>query len=507
MPAKGSTGTTRSKPLRSDRGVKLYAPTPSKPFFRVVAIGQHERTSERVPVALIADSRAKKFDSAKIDPVVAKALREADDLFDKMVLWAKSQPSAPRRGDRSINALCDRRLKELRDRDRARGTIAKNEDLMRLYVRPVIGHVEVADWTSEHSREVIRAARKTCGDERIQDLGRLLRSLVTLAHLKPVWLAKDEDPMEGVDYTTRSRAQGVTAHFVPLNERPSTQQVDSLAKALGERGRQVAAYLAGRPNNPVQIDRNWGNLLVQVSGKSGPRAGEAFALTVLSCARPRAEVEATIAVDVLLSAKVRKERVSSIIDLPHGYAIDPQNRVIAITETVEWDKGKPYIAPPEERASGKEPKSKKTRETIYPKSLVDPIVERCRILLERFGPERGPHALLFPEHDHRFVLVPVDPKRPKGPKRWQDQDWWSLSDFRRSMYRPAVAAAEFWPDEPPFPYENLRHHFATWAKSIGYSDELITNCMGHHSVDYTQKRYFRTGADTIAQGMAASNNL
>ena len=49
MPARGSIGTTRRPPLRSDRGVKLYAPTMSKPYFRVVAAGQVERTSAPVP--------------------------------------------------------------------------------------------------------------------------------------------------------------------------------------------------------------------------------------------------------------------------------------------------------------------------------------------------------------------------------------------------------------------------------------------------------------------------
>ena len=46
MPAKGYTGITRRPPLRSDRGVKLYAPTIAKPCFRFVAAGQveHERT-------------------------------------------------------------------------------------------------------------------------------------------------------------------------------------------------------------------------------------------------------------------------------------------------------------------------------------------------------------------------------------------------------------------------------------------------------------------------------
>jgi integrase len=152
-------------------------------------------------------------------------------------------------------------------------------------------------------------------------------------------------------------------------------------------------------------------------------------------------------------------------------------------------------------------KSKKDRWTIYPHSLLDAVVARCAELLERFGPEQGPHALLFPARDHSSVLVPVDSRRSKGAQRWQDQDWWSRCDFPRSMYKKAVACADGWPATSPFPFENLRHHFATWAKRNGYADELISNCMGHATVTYTQERYFRTGSDTIPQGMAASDNL
>ena len=67
MPAKGSTGTTRRAPLRADRGVKLYAPTPAKPRFRIVAKGQVERTSAPVPVELMAASIRVKFDPAQLD--------------------------------------------------------------------------------------------------------------------------------------------------------------------------------------------------------------------------------------------------------------------------------------------------------------------------------------------------------------------------------------------------------------------------------------------------------
>jgi hypothetical protein len=507
MPAKGSTGTTRRAPLRADRAVKLYAPTPAKPHFRIVAKGQVERTSAPVPVELMAVSIGVKFDPAQLDPVTARARREADELFDTMVRWAKYQPATVRRGERTINALCDRRLQDLKDDGRAMTTCNKNESLLRVFVRPVIGHVEVADWNSEHSKLVLRRARETCGPERIQDLGAALRCLVSLARRKPAWLHGDDNPMENVEFRVKSTTQTEGVHYVPMKERPSTEQVESLAISMGEVGRKTAAYLASRPTKPVVIDRDYGWLLCQTIGKCGPRFGEDIALTVGCFARPRAEVEDAIDQDLSLAGEARGLRRASIIDLPHGLAIDPGRRLIWITETVEWDGSKPYIAPAEVRASGKKTKSEKDRWTIFPRSLTDAYVARCTELLERFGAEQGPHALLFPASDHSFALVPVDPRRPKGAQRWQDQDWWSRSNFPRTMYHKAVDRADGWPATSALPFENLRHHFATWAKRHGYDDVLISHCMGHATVDYTQKRYFRTGADTIPQGMKASENL
>ncbi len=507
MPAKGSTGTTRRPPLRSDRGVKLYAPTMAKPYFRVVAAGQVERTSAPVPREHLAASQAAKFTGRGLDPETACSRREADELFDQMVRWAKHQTSPTRRGERTMNALCDRRLEELSSKGRERGTIEKNECLMRLYVRPLIGDLEVADWSPEHSLAVLNRARQTCGAERVADLGSLLRSLVTLAHRKPLWLSRDEDPMEGVEFRVRATRQGESVHYVPMKERPSTDQVESLSTSMQEVGCSTQAYHDGRPTTNVTVDREWGWLFTQTMGKCGPRFGEGVALTVTSVVRPLAEVLSAIEEDLTLNPTSRVARREALIHLPHGYAIDPGRRLINIFETVEWKGSTPYIAPPEERASGKAPKSKKERWTIYPASLVEPMAARCAELLERFGPEQGPHALLFPAGDHRFVQVPLDPRRPSRGTRWQDQDWWSRDHFRKTMYLNAVARAEGWPDTPDFPFENLRHHFATWAKLHGYPDELISHCMGHATVDYTQRRYFRTGADTIPHGMAASAGL
>jgi len=84
MPAKGSSSTTRRAPLRSDRDVKLYAPIEAKPFLRL-ARRQVERTSAPVPVVLISKSVKFKFEPAHLDPITARARREADELFDQMV--------------------------------------------------------------------------------------------------------------------------------------------------------------------------------------------------------------------------------------------------------------------------------------------------------------------------------------------------------------------------------------------------------------------------------------
>ena len=366
MPAKGSTDTTRRAPLRADRGVKLYGPTPAKPYFRVVAMGQVERASVPVPRDLLGTSEKVKFALDRLDPATARARREADELFDQMVRWAKHQTAPVAQRDRTLDALCDRRLAELRDKGRAMTTIEQNEGLMRLYVRPVIGHVNVADWNTEHSLAVLRKARETCGSERVADLGKVLRSLVTLAHRKPTWLSRDEDPMEGVEFRVTSQSQAEGVHYVAMKDRPSTDQVDSLAAAMQEVGLETMRYLAQRPIRPVVIDRGWGWLLCQVMGRCGTRFGEAISLTVASVTRPREEVESAIEEALSLSPAERLARREAVIELPHGYAIDPGRRLIWITETIEWRGSKPHIAPAEQRASGKSPKSKKERWTIYP---------------------------------------------------------------------------------------------------------------------------------------------
>ena len=342
MPAKGSTGTTRRKPLRSDRGVKLYAPTLAKPFFRVVIAGQVERTSAAAPVDAIA-AAAKAFDPMMIDRTVALARLEGDDLFDRSVAWAKDHIQVTRHGERTLNTLCDRRLQELIDKGRASGTYDKAESLMKLYVRPIIGAVDVTEWNSLHCEKVLRAAKETCGAERIADLGELLRSLVTLAHRKPAWLPRGDDPMEDVEFQVNARSQGEAVLFVPMSQRPSTQQVDSFTSAMLERGLGVKANLGARATVPVEIDRGWGWLLPQVQGKCGCRPGEAFALVVRSCCALRSVVESLITDDFSLSPAECAARVADIIDLPHGYATDSGRRVITVTA--------PYGQPTQSHAS------------------------------------------------------------------------------------------------------------------------------------------------------------
>lgn len=280
-------GAKRRPPLRSDRGVKLYAPTPSHPVFRVVLAGAAERTTEPVPSDELAAGQAAGWDGPGLPPGVARLREQADQLFDQMVKWAadrRNRPGGDDAAERTIDALCDRRLREMEADALSRNRISNTEGLMRLYIRPSIGQIPVWEWTDEHTRKVFELAGHL-GAERRQDLGRLLRSLITLAHRKPAWLPHDEDPLAGIRYQKKSTLHGAHVAYVEPKQRPSTRQVESLALAMQARGEDVQARQAAK-DEPVVLDRGWGWLFVQVFGKCGPRFAEVASLVVGNIAAP-----------------------------------------------------------------------------------------------------------------------------------------------------------------------------------------------------------------------------
>lgn len=161
-----------------------------------------------------------------------------------------------RHGERTLNALCDRRLQAFIDQRRRRVPYDKVESLMNVSVHPILGEVDVTEWNNRRGVKVLRAAKKTRGAQRVADLGKLLRSLVTLAHRKPARLPPGDDPLEDVEFQIKALSPGEDVVFVPMTQRRSTEQVDSLASAMLERGLGARAHLAARPGG-TRRDRSW----------------------------------------------------------------------------------------------------------------------------------------------------------------------------------------------------------------------------------------------------------
>ncbi len=96
-PADASQGLYQHHPARAPTR-RLVA----KPYFRVAAQGHVERTSAPVAKDLLGVAERVKFTARTLDPATARARREADELFDQMVRWAKHQPTSAMRGERTV---------------------------------------------------------------------------------------------------------------------------------------------------------------------------------------------------------------------------------------------------------------------------------------------------------------------------------------------------------------------------------------------------------------------
>lgn len=438
MPAKGSSGRTRRPPLRKDAGVALYGPSQQRPLFRVVLQGVAERT-----VAVAAPWGSEGWDLAE-----REARLHADALFDQLVAYARQQnPEHNYQSEvRDWDALFARRIQDLKARNKAKRTIAKEIDVYDNMIRPVVKGCRVFDWNRDLTLKVMQAARRV-GGERQHDTWSLLRRLYKLAKSAPTWLSPGVDPFERLEAPQRrAPEQGVADVYIPRHLRPSTDQVDALAVAMRERGLALEHSFASRPNKPVVLDRGWGAEFVGTMGKGGLRLGENLGLTVASV-------------------------------LGH----DEGERVIKVTHTVEEIDGQWRL---------KVVKNGKIRRTIVPESVWRPLRSRAEHLLDRFGPDLGPLALLYPAHDHDFREVEVVAHDGSVTILLADADFWDRRGIGR-MYHHAVKEADHWSAKAPFPLENLRHHFATWARDLGYSYEFISECLGHHSVAFTMQVYFR----------------
>lgn len=232
----GATRRNRKKPLAVfENGTRLYAPCPSQPRYRVVA---RDISGERMFF---------KFDS------------EADARIKARELESYFGSATPVRGSadepRTVGALSARYLTHLTGRStRYR---ERQEYLLRCWVLPALGDVPVADWTPADSETVLNKARLDLAPATVQNLGAVMRALVTFAH-KNRWLPRELDPMWLVSYSIKAEFQGQAIGFVPRTSLPTDEECAALFEQLAAHGHEEWA-LAMRLKHRSGL--RWGELI------------------------------------------------------------------------------------------------------------------------------------------------------------------------------------------------------------------------------------------------------
>lgn len=223
------------KPLVSfEFGTRIYGPTEAEPRYRVVAPGvDGVRVGQKLTTEDAARRRARELE--KIQSVSTTPGRLA-------------APS-------TVGGLIDRYVASLGSRSTR---YAERQDyLLRIWVRPVLGGLGLTVWSSADSEMVLDRARAHLAPSTVQNLGSSMRALVTFAH-KNRWLARDMDPMWLVRYSPTAEVQGQAVGFVPRSALPTDEECDRMFKALDAAGHPDWA-LAMRLKHRAGL--RWGELI------------------------------------------------------------------------------------------------------------------------------------------------------------------------------------------------------------------------------------------------------
>ena len=226
------------KPLVSfEFGTRIYAPTTAEPRYRVVSPGvDGVRVSQKFTTEDAARSRA----------------RELEKLQSSSSMTPGRLPAPS-----NVGGLIDRYVASLGSRSTRYAE--RQEYLLRMWVRPVLGDLALTTWSPADSETVLDRARKRLAPSTVQNLGSAMRALVTFSH-KNRWLARDTDPMWLVRYSPSAEVQGQAVGFVPRSSLPTDEECNRIFKALDA---------AGHPD--------WA-LAMRLKHRSGLRWGELIAL-------------------------------------------------------------------------------------------------------------------------------------------------------------------------------------------------------------------------------------
>lgn len=314
----------------------------------------------------------------------------------------------------------------------------KQESILRLRVLPAIGDRLVKDWSSAESERVLTTARTDgLSDAYVQDIGAAMRGLVTYARRLRWLTAQSDDPMWLVSYSKKASVQGEHVVFIPRATLPTDEQCAELFAAMEELG-----Y------------RRWATAM-RLKHRSGLRWGELIVL------RP--------------------------IDIEFEPA-----RVVHVRRAVEQpSKGKPSI---------KQPKNNRTRTSIFPKSLIDPLAE----LVDEVTAKAGPTGLLFPSKSGRIM------RRTTFQQIWvhaADEAGWPMTAARkRSAGYGEKNKGWRWTGAAKWTPHDLRHVAACWMLfDLGLDPAVVAEFLGHADPSFTVRRYVGVRGDAHQTATAATD--
>ena len=202
------------KPLVTfEHGARIYAPSEAEPRYRLIARD--------------ADG-ARLFLKFRTEDEARQRAREVESKLASSVTMP-GRLKAPT----TVGQLIDRYLASLGSRSVRYAE--RQEYLLRMWVRPVLGAQELGAWTSSDSELVLDAARRVLAPSTVQNVGSAMRALVTFA-FKNRWLTRESDPMWLVRYSPTAGVQGQVLGFVPRSALPTDQDCERLFTGLEEAG-------------------------------------------------------------------------------------------------------------------------------------------------------------------------------------------------------------------------------------------------------------------------------
>jgi integrase len=201
----------------------------------------------------------------------------------------------------------------------------KQNYLLDRWVLPRLGARTVTAWTPADSAAVIAAVRRAgASDALVQDVGTVMRALVTHARRLRWLTAQSENPMSMVRYAKAASIQGAASVYVPRSSLPTDEQCAALFQAMEGLGHRRLA------------------IAMRLCHRAGLRWGELIALQ------------------------------------PHDIQFQPA-RIVHVRRAVEQPRRGP--------ARLKAPENGKIRTSIFPKSLTDDLADLVEDTLGRDGPE------------------------------------------------------------------------------------------------------------------------